>query len=540
MTSILLLAVLLIQEDSAFLLRETFDPPALTPGVWEARIEPVTKRHVDPTMHGPRLAGFDTIGGGYLHFWSPGKGEEAPSLTSLKAFDRVPGRCLAVAYCGTVHRGPGVALRFAGGPGWAPAQRQGGPFINSAAPIGEGFVGHGQGNNNVDTLFLVVLRERGAFYLMADGPRARLCAVTETGSGGPYPVALQGGDAHSRFHSVAVADLPPSWIAPAADGAADAVLDARITPGAGTTAVGLVARGRFRFELGSAGVRWLEGERELAAAPRPCLAAGKSQRLTLRIEGSDVQASVDDVPVKFAARIGEGAGKAGIVSFGKAPKVERFVVWPCAVDLPRALVALLPPVVPRADGEVVIFDDFEGAGGPLEGRTPKVGTGAWQALKGDWTVEGGAAKLARAPGFVTIETGLADFEVSATIEMRGPPEFPAVLARVDKPRASSWITARYLWQSASPEIEVWDQPGGDGSRPTILINATNITGLIRPGEKHVLRLAVRGNRVSYFRDDLRVGTSPTRALGGTRAGLEMAGGGNADCRWLDFTVRRFR
>jgi hypothetical protein len=209
------------------------------------------------------MAGFDSIGGGYLHFWSPRKGEEEPSLHSLRTFGRVPGRCLAVAYCGTVHRGPSPTLQFASairpenklaaGPGWMPGQRQGGPFINSAAPFGEGFRGAGHGNNNVDTLFLVVLRERGAFYLMADGPRARLCAVTETGAGGPYHVALTGGSAHGRFHAAAVADLPPDtirervlWTGTLVEEGSDPFLEARVTPAKGTSSVSLVVRDHYR------------------------------------------------------------------------------------------------------------------------------------------------------------------------------------------------------------------------------------------------------------------------------------------------------
>ncbi len=322
----------------------------------------------------------------------------------------------------------------------------------------------------------------------------------------------------------------------------DVALEVRAT---GQGSAGLVFRAKgaedhVRFELSDSGARLLRREggkdREIARVSEPRLAPGR--RLWARVEGGGLQLAVDDVPVKIAARVEGDGAEVGLFAAGEAA-FENFAAWPCRVEVPKALAALLPDVPPRADGEILVHDDFEGDG-PLEGR--KAGKGTWSVLRGEWSVEGGAARLKAAPGFVTIETGANDYEIAATVEFRGEPEFPAVLARVDRPRASGWITARTLWQSASPEIEVWDHPAEDGTGawPTVLINATNITGLIRPNETHVLRMAVRGNRVSYFRDDLLVGTAPTRALRGTRAGLEMAAGGNAGCRWLDFTVRAFR
>jgi hypothetical protein len=185
------------------------------------------------------------------------------------------------------------------------------------------------------------------------------------------------------------------------------------------------------------------------------------------------------------------------------------------VDVPKQLADDLPPVHLRADGQIVIQDSFDGASGSLDSRKPKTGKGTWKVTAGNWTVQDGAALTAVAPAAALIDAGVNDYEVNAMIEMRGPPDFPGLVARADRAPSTGEITARYLWQSAWPEIEVWDRPADTpenlrdwGNRPTVLINATNITGLIQPGEQHVLRLVVRGNRGSYYRDDTLVGTAP--------------------------------
>jgi hypothetical protein len=196
-----------------FLLREIFSGPRLTPDIWDARPEQ------------PRL---NYLGGGYLALSRP-----EHSLYSREAFGRRAGRCLAVVYCGNMHRGgadnwnnPSVqfarairpANRMQAGAGFVIGQRQGftARLINTVVPFGEGVVGPALDNDNVDTLFLTVLRERGAFYLMcgepaSTPPEAKLCFVSHTGDRGPYHVAIAGGRANSRIASAEVVDLPGPW-----------------------------------------------------------------------------------------------------------------------------------------------------------------------------------------------------------------------------------------------------------------------------------------------------------------------------------------
>jgi hypothetical protein len=113
--------------------------------------------------------------------------EEAPSLYSRQAFEPRPGRSLVVSFCGTVTRGgprDNPVLHFsttvrpthraAAGPGWTPGQHQG-RFMNTAIPVVEtaGERNYAEKNDNVDTLFITVLREEGAFYLISGEPAAR-------------------------------------------------------------------------------------------------------------------------------------------------------------------------------------------------------------------------------------------------------------------------------------------------------------------------------------------------------------------------------
>ncbi len=50
-----MLALLCVFAAQETLLHETFEDGAFAPGAWDARIDLVTKRHIDPTMHGPTL-----------------------------------------------------------------------------------------------------------------------------------------------------------------------------------------------------------------------------------------------------------------------------------------------------------------------------------------------------------------------------------------------------------------------------------------------------------------------------------------------------
>jgi hypothetical protein len=623
-----------------YLLHETFADGQLTAGLWRTRLRLVTRKDVDPTQSGLSLGGLNNLGGGYLHFWDP-RGADPPYLCSTPRFDRRPGRCLVVGFCGTVHRGGPVTVqfsdkappddRFGAGPGWAPGQSQGPPWVlNTALPFDAGRKGPAQHNDNLDTLFLTVLREQGAFYLTAGEPttmppKARLCYVSHGGHGGPYHVALTGGPAHARFYSVAVLDLPGPWQEPLAVaemvdcfdrtslgrpdrggtpwqphgtwtlaegkltchgdgvlltdfGSSHAYVEVLAAAGEKTDMLGIVLRAKdadnlLRFELrrdGARLVRRASGEetgRSVAGDFK--LTAGSRHRLAARLEGNEIALLVDDavagrddVPPSWIEAFQTGGTRIGMAASGGEAVFAQFVNWPLYVDLPGQLAGHLPPVPLKADGQIVLQDDFEGGPGAMDGRRPKIGSSAWQVRQGTWTVEDGAAVLAESPGMVLIDCGQTDYEISSTIDMRGTPDFPGFYARVSGPSADGQINARFLWQNASPEIEIWDRPAAtpenlqrwgrpSGGIPMVLVNATNISwgaapgssnlpGRIRPGQRHVLRLVVRGNRLSYFCDDVLVGTAPTRVPHGTWIGLGMSPHGNAQCRWQDLTVRAFK
>jgi len=188
-------------------------------------------------------------------------------------------------------------------------------------------------------------------------------------------------------------------------------------------------------------------------------------------------------------------------------------------------------------------------GTPLEGRVPKWGRHPWKVGQGEWTIEKGAAVLKGAPGWVRLDCGLSDYEITATIELPPTkPEWPndwfaAIHARAGGPGnilTVGGINARFLWQNGSNEIEVWDRPADRKSATTELINATNITPMLRPGRTHDLRIIVRGSRVSYFCDEQLVGTANTRVSHGPWVGLNVDEKGDARVRFLDFTVRTFK
>ena len=562
------------------LIDETFSSGTLTPGVWDARLE---KARFEP---------------GYLYFPQAPVGE-APSMVSVRKYDRKPGLALAAVYLGNVHRGgakdenPVVQFsstsrpddRAYAGPGWTMGQHMG-RSLNTAAPLVEktGMRNYPIRNDNIDTLFMTVLREKGAFYLTcgepdSSPPRAKLRHVSHTGDGAAYHVAVGGGRANARFASVTLTDLGGAWAEPyglatlvhpeiaegrLVDTAPDGQWEVTATASPATKAVGLILRAKdeanhYRFELTPEGSRLVHrkdgkdtdvpgtGWRDMKLVP------GKPWRLAVRMEDRLVNLMIDDVAATYGWDLPpvEALGtKIGVMSRGGGATFRDLVGWPTMVDIPPALAAKIPPVHLRAEGPVYVRDDFEAPDGtPLEGRVPKWGRHPWKVGQGEWTIEKGAAVLKGAPGWVRLDCGLNDYEITATIELPPTkPEWPkdwfaAVHARATGPGnilSTGGINARFLWQNGSNEIEVWDRPTDQKSATTELINATNITPMLRPGQTHDLRIVVRGSRVSYFCDEQLVGTANTRVSHGPWVGLNVDEKGDARVRFLDFTVRTFK
>jgi hypothetical protein len=603
---------------ASVLLEEDFLREKLSPGVWDARLT---------------NSGFWQ---GYLAFWrAPEDG-----LTSVKTFDRKAGRCLAVEYLGNICRYNGEEAhptlqfsssirpkdRFPAGPGWAPGQHQG-RYMNTAVPLVEalGRRNFAERNDNVDTLFLTVLREKGAFYLMCGEPaspptQAKLCYASHTGEGGPYHVALSGGNVNAKCGSVTLVDLSGPWTEPygiatlvdgfrrnslgkpekggspwkgassswvigegklvrKADagetmlltdsGTADGQWEVSVTPADGSSSVALVVRAKdeqnfLRFELGSSGTRLVKrvAGTDTVIAPsvwrEAKLAPGSPHRLGVRLEGEIINLYVDDRPALYDAQVSpdlfrefaRGGTQVGIFASGPGTSFQQFVGWPLFVDLPKTLASKLPAVPLKADGDIVVHDDFQGpSGSSLDGRKPGVGQGTWKAGQGEWVLQDGAAVLKAAPGFVRIDCGREDYEVIAKIQLPSSTHtwpddwFPGIQTRSQGPGPQTQvgaITSRFVWQGKGlTEIEVWDQPPGPPDCQ--LQNATNLGWMANtPREIHLLRTVVRKNRVSYFCDDLLVGSMPTRVAKGTWVGMSIDPRGDASARFLEFTVRRFK
>ncbi len=560
------------------LIDETFSSGTITPGLWDARLE---KARFEP---------------GYLYF-PQAPVDQAPSLVSTRKYDRKPGLALAGVFLGNVHRGgakdenpvvqfsssPRPGERAYAGPGWTMGQHMG-RSLNTAAPLVEktGMRNYPIRNDNIDTLFMTVLREKGAFYLTCGEPdsappRAKLRHVSHTGDGAAYHVSVTGGQANARFASVTLTDLGGAWAEPyglatlrhpeiaegrLVDSAQDGQWEVTATASAGTKAVGLIVRAtddanHYRFELTTEGSRLIHrkdgkdtdvpgtGWRDMKLVP------GKPWRLAVRMEDRLVNLMIDDVAATYGWDLPpvEATGaKVGVMSRGGGATFRDLVGWPTVVDIPPALAAKIPPVHLRAEGPVYVRDDFEAPDGtPLEGRVPKWGRHPWKVGAGEWTIEKGAAVLKSAPGWVRLDCGLSDYEITAKIELPPTPPtkgdwFAAIHARATGPGnilSTGGINARFLWQSGSNEIEVWDRPVSASAR-TELINATNIRPMLRPGETHDLRIVVRGSRVSYFCDDLLVGTANTRVPHGAWVGLNIDDQGDARVRFLDFAVRTFK
>jgi hypothetical protein len=561
------------------LIDEAFSSGTITPGLWDARLEGAT---FEP---------------GYLYF-PHAPVAKAPSLVSVRKYDRKPGLALAAVYLGNVHRGgskdenPIVQFSSASrpddrayaGPGWTMGQHMG-RSLNTAAPLVEktGMRNYPIRNDNIDTLFMTVLREKGAFYLTcgepdSSPPRAKLRHVSHTGDGAAYHVSVSGGQANARFASVTLTDLGGSWSEPYGlamlrhpeiaegrliDSPGDGQWEVTATASAGTQAVGLIVRAmdeanHYRFELTPEGSRLIQrkdgkdadvpgtGWRDMKLVP------GKPWRLAVRMEEKLVNLMIDDVVASYGWELPaiEAVGtKVGVMSRGGGATFRDLVGWPTMVDIPPVLAAKIPPVHLRAEGPVYVRDDFEAPDGtPLDGRVPKWGRHPWKVGKGEWTIEKGAAVLKNGPGWARLDSGLSDYEITAKIELpptpppKGTDWFAAIHARSSGPgniTSAGGINARFLWQSGSNEIEVWDHPPLPSAR-TELINATNITPMLRPGQTHDLRIVVRGSRVSYFCDEQLVGTANTRVSHGAWVGLNIDDKGDARVRFLDFTVRTFK
>jgi hypothetical protein len=255
-------------------------------------------------------------------------------------------------------------------------------------------------------------------------------------------------------------------------------------------------------------------------------AAGATHRLVVRAHGDNVDVWLNDQGVGLdedGLTDDAHAGATGVgVAFGPegaSPTVRRIAVWPRKVILPPQVGPFPPP--PDAGSEVVARDTFGAPTGTrLQDHRPARG-GPWQENSGTWTIEDGQTVPPLEGGMATMETSLTDMAVTVGVALAASGqgygttngwEVGPVLRYTD---SDNYIWARFLYQGGSPEIELWERNAGKAQ----LLNARNITGLVHLGERHTMRVAVKGRRVAVYLDGDLVAEGTTTVSGGTKAGM---------------------
>jgi hypothetical protein len=256
-----------------------------------------------------------------------------------------------------------------------------------------------------------------------------------------------------------------------------------------------------------------------------------THRLVVRAHGERLGVWLDDRATGMdedgltvpAPESGAGGGDGTRVGVGlgggaPAPAIKRLAVWPRKVTLPAAVGPFPSP--PDAGGPAIATDAFAApAGTRLEGHRADPGW-SWTEHGGTWTITPEGLLPPPDGGAATIDTGLADVTVTATVRLAGGSgwgttngwEVGPVLRYTDD---RNYLWARFLFQEGSPEVELWQKVDGITSQ----LNAKNISGLVAPGGTHSLRVAAGGDRLAVYVDGKPVAEATTSLLRGTRAGL---------------------
>jgi hypothetical protein len=183
------------------------------------------------------------------------------------------------------------------------------------------------------------------------------------------------------------------------------------------------------------------------------------------------------------------------------------------------------PRPPAASGAALITDTFTGTDATLlTAHSPDSGGGAWQANSGSFEINTNRARLtsAGAAGVVTQDAGVVDHYVEAIVTAPANPavnkdwECGVVGRFVD---TNNYLVPRYLFQSNSPEIELWQVLGGSGGlKAFVNLGAGNLVQNVA----RTLGLAVVGAEAGVYLDGELV-SQGTTSLTGTRAGIGVYG-----------------
>jgi len=331
-------------------------------------------------------------------------------------------------------------------------------------------------------------------------------------------------------------------------GSADGFWDCEVT--AASEGVGVVFRAKdaenYWYFLQDATslrlVKRVDGVESVVRQTAAQMASPGRRSISIRTEGSLIDVFVDDERV-FAAVDDpalRSATRGGVIASAAGGTFDHFAFFHLIQALPTSVFKRLD--FPNGQGPGIARDSFEGKEGEaLASRIPEAG-GKWETHSGGWTIRNGAAQATRAPAYAMMDVGRSDVEVSSTITLPPVPPpgddwFASVLAGAEMKEDGNilhGVSARFLYQEGSNEIEVWEFR--DGFSP--IMNAVNIGGRLPPGSTHRLSLALFGHSaIACFDGVPVVALRLTRPATGTRAGIGVDAKGSAGTRWLDFSVK---
>lgn len=249
---------------------------------------------------------------------------------------------------------------------------------------------------------------------------------------------------------------------------------------------------------------------------------GYSQTKTIRVIDHDGKICIfSDTTFLFGSTCFSESFNQGVTGVGvrgtNNVTFDNFATYPKTITLPSEIKSY--EFIPNKTSTVLANDTFTDTNGTsLTTHTMNSGSG-WSAPLGAWTIQSNAAQVTDAPSDLIAVTNVSatDIAVEADVNLSAAPSsgdwLSGVVGRYTD--TNNYVYARFLWQSASPEIEVWEIIGGVET----LIGATNITGKINPSETHRLLLALEGNRFAAYLNGELITQGQTRILTGTRAGI---------------------
>lgn len=235
---------------------------------------------------------------------------------------------------------------------------------------------------------------------------------------------------------------------------------------------------------------------------------------------NDTETSLGGVATTFNnTETGVGITQARQIDNGST--IDNFAAWPQTITLPPALGPF--PTPPIGIGAALSTDAFTAADGTAittyDAAFSTTGSGTWQ-------INSNKARMtaAAATGYAHRDSGMTDMAVSCDVTLPSTagayPSSPfddwfcGVMARWTD--ASNYLIARYLYQSDSPEVEVWQQVAGAG---TLLCFVNLGAGALALGSTHALTLVAVGPEVAAYHDGELVAQGYTTLLSGTRAGI---------------------